>query len=264
MTSLDGRFEKGQAMRVAMAAGDVSHFAVPGIDQLAPDLKRIIDECLFGSVWSREGLSTERRVICTISALMALGQLPLLRRTIERGLNLGLKPDVVVEVLIQLTFYVGVPAVESAINTAKEIFEERGIQFQPTLVFDTEMSVEELHEIGHKKREEVLGPPAMPVPPNSPEEELDDLIVEYHWGAINTRPHLDSKDRAICALSAMTVLGQYDRQIRSRIQGALQIGMTAAEIMEIFIQVMLYGGFVTSRTAMRVARSVFVEQGISI
>ena len=52
-------------MRVAMAAGDVSHFAVPGIDQLAPDLKRIIDECLFGSIWSRDGMSTERRVICT-------------------------------------------------------------------------------------------------------------------------------------------------------------------------------------------------------
>lgn len=264
MTSLDGRFEKGQAMRVAMAAGDVSHFAVPGIDQLAPDLKRIIDECLFGSIWSRDGMSTERRVICTISALMALGQLPLLRRTIERGLNLGLKPDQVVEVLILLTFYVGVPAVESAINTAKEIFEERGIQFTPTLVFDTEMSIEELHEIGSKKRDEVLGSPAMAVPPNSPEEALDDLIVEYHWGAINTRPHLDSKDRAICALSAMTVLGQYDRQIRSRIQGALQIGMTPTEIMEIFIQVMLYGGFVTSRTAMRIARSVFVEQGVSV
>ena len=264
MTSLDERFEKGQAMRVAMAAGDASHFAVPGIDQLAPDLKRIIDECLFGSIWSRPGLSTESRVICTISALMALGQLSLLRRTIERGLNLGLKPDQVVEVLIQLTFYVGVPAVEAAINTAKEIFEERGIQYTPTLVYDTKMSLEDLHEIGHQKRDEVLGPPAMPVPPGSPEEELDKLIVEYHWGAINTRPHLDSKDRAICALSAMTVLGQYDRQIRSRIQGALQIGMTPTEIMEIFIQVVLYGGFVTSRTAMRVARSVFVEQGISI
>ncbi len=264
MTSLDERFEKGQAMRVAMAAGDASHFAVPGIDQLAPDLKRIIDECLFGSIWSRPGLSPERRVICTISALMALGQLPLLRRSIERGLNLGVTPDQVVEVLIQLTFYVGVPAVEAAINTAKEIFEERGIQFTPSVVYDTNMSLEDLHELGHQMRDEILGPPAMPVPPNSPEEDLDKLIVEYHWGAINTRPHLDSKERAMCALSAMTVMGQYDRQIRSRIQGALQIGMTPAEIMEIFIQVMLYGGFVTTRSAMRVARSVFVEQGISI
>jgi alkylhydroperoxidase/carboxymuconolactone decarboxylase family protein YurZ len=33
--------------------------------------------------------------------------------------------------------------------------------------------------------------------------------------------------------------------------------------MEVFIQVMLYGGYFTTRAAMRIARSVFTEQGIS-
>ena len=84
MTSLNERYEKGQAMRSTMAGGDLSHFTLPGIDQLAPDLKRIIDEALFGSIWSRPGLDVKYRCICTISALMALGQLPLLRRHIER------------------------------------------------------------------------------------------------------------------------------------------------------------------------------------
>ena len=263
MTSLNDRYENGQAMRTQMASGSASHFAVPGIDQLAPDLKRIIDECLFGSIWNRPALSPESRVICTISALMALGQVPLLRRSIERGLNLGMTPDQLVEVFIQLTFYVGVPAVETAINITKEIFEERGIQFTPTVVYDTTQSLEDLHEKGHRTRDEVLGgPPALPVPPDSPEEELDKLIIEYHWGAINTRPHLDAKERAMCSLSAMSVLGHYDRQLRTRIQAALGNGMTPAEIMEVFIQVMLYGGFFTTRSAMRVARSVFTEQGV--
>ena len=102
-------------MRSSMAGGDPSHFTLPGIDQLAPDLKRIIDEALFGSIWTRPQLDIRHRCICTISALMALGQLPLLRRHIERGLNLGMTPDEVVEVFIQLTFYVGVPAVETAL-----------------------------------------------------------------------------------------------------------------------------------------------------
>ena len=35
------------------------------------------------------------------------------------------------------------------------------------------------------------------------------------------------------------------------------------EIMELFIQVMLYGGCFTTPAAMRIARSVFTEQGIS-
>ncbi len=77
---------------------------MPGIDQLAPDLKRIINESLFGYIWSRPGLDPNHRCICTVSALMALGQLPLLRRHIERYLNLGLAQEQVVEVFIQLTF----------------------------------------------------------------------------------------------------------------------------------------------------------------
>ena len=157
MTTLNERYERGQAMRALMAQGDPSHFTLPGIDQLAPDLKRIIDEALFGSVWTRPQLELRHRCICTVSALMALGQLPLLRRHIERCLNLGLTPDQVVEVFIQLTFYVGVPAVETAMRITKEIFEERGIRFTPTQAYDTNQSVDELHETGHRSHEEHMG-----------------------------------------------------------------------------------------------------------
>lgn len=76
MTTLDDRFEKGLAMRTTMAGGDRSHSILPGIDQLAPDLKRVIDETLFGSIWTRKALEPPRQVICTVSALMALGRLP--------------------------------------------------------------------------------------------------------------------------------------------------------------------------------------------
>ena len=265
MTTLDERFEKGQAMRTEMAGGDLSHFTLPGIDQLAPDLKRVIDEALFGSIWTRPAMTPDRRIICTISALMSLGQLPLLRRHIERGLNVGLTPEEVVEVFIQLTFYVGVPAVETAMRITKEVFEERGIQFRPSLVYDTNQTVDQLHEMGVRSRDENMGGRSeyQSDDPDSEEAQLERLINEYHWGAIYTRPHLSAKDRAMCALSAMTVMGRYDRQIRNRIQGALRVGMTPSEIMEVFIQVMLYGGYFTTRAAMRIARSVFTEQGIS-
>jgi 4-carboxymuconolactone decarboxylase len=89
------------------------------------------------------------------------------------------------------------------------------------------------------------------------------LIDEYLWGAIYTRPDLDLQSRALCALSAMTVMGQYDRQIRRRIEGALRVGVTPKEIMELFFHLILYGGYINSRTAIRVARSVFTEQGLS-
>ena len=55
MTTLNDRFQQGQQMRDSMSGGDRSHFTLPGTDQLAPDLKRIIDEALFGSIWTRPG-----------------------------------------------------------------------------------------------------------------------------------------------------------------------------------------------------------------
>jgi len=264
LTTLDDRFEKGQSMRALMAGGDLSHFTLPGIDQLAPDLKRIIDESLFGSVWSRPGLAVQQRCICTISALMALGQLPLLRRHIERCLNLGLAPEQVVEVFIQLTFYVGVPAVASALRITKEVFEERGIQFTPTEVYDTNQTVDDLYNLGARAYDEHIGEIFTHYTEHPAAAEMQRLVFEYHWGAIYSRPHLDAKTRAICALSAMTVQGRYDRQIRVRIEGALRVGVTPTEIMEVFIQVMMYGGYVATSTVMQIAGSVFTERGLAM
>ena len=263
MTTLNDRYETGLSMRALMAGGDVSHFSLPGIDQLAPDLKRIIDESLYGSIWSRPGLDVKLRCVCTISALMALGQLHLLRRHIERCLNLGLHPEQVVEVFIQLTFYVGVPAVEAAMRLAKEVFEERGIQFTPSNHYDTDRSIEDLYNLGAETYEQHIGDIFAYYTDHPTAAEMQRLVYEYNWGAISSRPNLDAKSRAICVLSAMTVQGRYDRQIRVRIEGALRVGVTPEEIMEVFMQVMLYGGYIATSTVMQIAGSVFAEHGLT-
>ena len=265
MSSLEERFNRGLEMRDTMAAGDFRHFTLPGIDQLAPDLKRIVDEALFGSIWVRDELNLKQRCLCTLSALLTLGHLHLLRRHIERALNVGMSPEEVVEIFIQMTFYAGVPAVESAMSIAKEIFEERGIQLTPTTVYDTSLDADELHSKGIAVHEDHMGDITIyyTEDPNSPEMFLERLINEYNWGAIFSRPYLDARDRSMCALVAMTVMGHYDRQLRRRISGCLRVGMTPTEIMEVFIQLTLYGGYFNTRTAMRIARSVFNEEGIA-
>ncbi|HIF43377.1 MAG TPA: hypothetical protein EYG27_10845 [Dehalococcoidia bacterium] len=76
--------------------------------------------------------------------------------------------------------------------------------------------------------------------------------------------YLDSVSRAICALSAMTVLGQHNRQIRRRIECALKVGVTPRQILEVFVNLILYGGYINSRTSMPVARSVFTDQSLTV
>ncbi|PKB71602.1 MAG: hypothetical protein BZY87_04360 [SAR202 cluster bacterium Io17-Chloro-G6] len=245
-------------------AGLLGYDESPGI-KLAPDLRRIVDEALFGSVWQRPALGFKDRSICTISAMTALRHLTQLRQHISAGLHLGLTPDQIVEIFIQLTFYVGVPTVEDALTLASEVFEAEAIDFTPSVIYDTDRSVADLSDLGARSLLEHIGDATTYQTDDAESEEmqLDRLINEYHWGAIYTRPHLDAKSRAICALSAMTVLGHYDRQMRARIEGALRVGVKPSEIMELFIHLTLYGGYLTTRTSMlRIARSVFTEQGL--
>jgi 4-carboxymuconolactone decarboxylase len=246
-------------MRAQMAGGDPSHYTVPGIDQMAPDLKRIIDEALFGSIWTRPVLDVRHRGLCTISALLALGQLPLLRRHVERSLNLGVSPEQIVEVIVLLTFYVGVPAVEAAMRIAKDVFEEQGVDFTPAEFYNTEQTPEQLYSAGAAAYEENIGENVAYYTEYPTAAEMQQLVFEYHWGAIYTRPGLDNKLRALCSLAALTVQGRHDRQIRLRIEGALRVGATPAEIMEVFVQVMLYGGYIATSTVMQIAGSVFNE-----
>ena len=196
MTTLNDRFQAGQNMRGLMSGGDQTHYALPGVDQLAPDLKRIIDEALFGLIWSRPGLDLKYRCIATVSALMALGELNLLRRHVDRSLNVGLTPQQVVEIFIQSTFYVGVPAVETALRLTKDIFEERGIDFRGVSEYDTNRHADELHALGQEIHRHHMGDLTTPgVNDDTPEAELERIVDEYHWGAIHSRSHLDDKAR---------------------------------------------------------------------
>lgn len=259
MTSLNDRYEAGQDMRGQMSGGDSTHYALPGVDQLAPDLKRIIDEALFGTIWGRPGLDLKQRCIATISALMTQGELNLLRRHIVRALNVGLTPNQVVEIFIQSTFYIGVPAVESALRLTKDIYEELGIEYAPAVEYDTNRHPDELLALGQEIHRRHMGDSLTTYEDVTPEGQLERIVDEYNWGAIYSRSMLDDKERAIISLAALTSMGVYDAQMRRRIRGALGVGMTSTEVMEIFIHLSMYGGYMNTRTAMRIARSVFNE-----
>jgi hypothetical protein len=71
---------------------------------------------------------------------------------------------------------------------AKEIFEEQGIQFTPSLVYDTTQSVESLYERGAATHREHMGDTFeyQSDDADSEESQLERLITEYHWGRSTT------------------------------------------------------------------------------
>ena len=57
--------------------------------------------------------------------------------------------------------------------------------------------------------------------------------------------------------AALTVLGYPQGELRDHIKGALHVGCTREEVLEIIIQMALYAGFPAALEAVKTAASVF-------
>ena len=145
MTTLDERFQKGIETRTKFGGGTLTVGSTPMAWDVAPDLERIAGEFLFGSIWHRPALKTEQREMVTLSILMVLKRDNQTRRHLGNALNLGLTPVQIVEVLIHSSFYSGVPATLDALALAKEVFNERGVDYTPQKVFDASETPDDLY-----------------------------------------------------------------------------------------------------------------------
>ncbi len=88
-------------------------------------------------------------------------------------------------------------------------------------------------------------------------------IVENVYGDILMRPALDLKTRQLATIAALTALGYAKPHLKTHIDGALNVGASPAEIVEIIFQMSAYAGFPAATTAMMAARDVFEKRGVS-
>jgi 4-carboxymuconolactone decarboxylase len=99
--------------------------------------------------------------------------------------------------------------------------------------------------------------------PQSPVPGLDDLMAEMVHGGIWARPNLALADRAICTLAVLSVL-QRLAPLKPMVDAALNLGLSARSILEVFLQVGLYAGFVTTETSAAVAQQVFSSRDLVV
>jgi 4-carboxymuconolactone decarboxylase len=91
--------------------------------KLDPELARWADQFVFGSVWAREGLSFEERMLVAISQLAATGRQQQLRNYLFGALQAGVEPRKIHEALVMLTVYTGFPNAIAALGTWAEVSE---------------------------------------------------------------------------------------------------------------------------------------------
>ena len=87
------------------------------------------------------------------------------------------------------------------------------------------------------------------------------LVVEFPFGDIYSRPGLDLKTRELATVAALTAVGTAPGQLRIHIHGALNVGCTRHEIVEVIMQMVVFAGFPAALNGLAAAREVFASRG---
>ena len=87
---------------------------------------------------------------------------------------------------------------------------------------------------------------------------MQELVTEYCWGEIWTRPGLDRRTRSLINLGMLTALGS-GHELEVHVRGALTNGATATEIQETLLQAAIYCGVPAAMEAFRRADAVLSQ-----
>ncbi len=85
-------------------------------------------------------------------------------------------------------------------------------------------------------------------------------LIEFPFGDIYSRPNLDLKSREIAVVAALTAMGNAAPQLRVHVQGALNVGCSRDEIIEVMMQMAVYAGFPAALNGLFAAQEVFKER----
>lgn len=119
---INQRYESG-LNKLNEIDGEAGRKVIDSLASIAPDLAKYTIEFPFGDIYQRPGLDLKSRELATVAALTALGNcLPQLNVHIHGALNVGCKPEEIVEVIIQMAAYAGFPAALNGMFVAKEVF----------------------------------------------------------------------------------------------------------------------------------------------
>lgn len=125
MMENEQRLINGKAMlqRVDAEAADS---VMTNLQNVAPDVAKMILEFAFNDIYTRPGLSLQQRELVTITSLLTQGDTAAQLRVHLNGcLNVGLSRTEIVETCIHCIPYVGFPKVLNALTVVKAVFADR-------------------------------------------------------------------------------------------------------------------------------------------
>jgi 4-carboxymuconolactone decarboxylase len=119
-------YEKGRAMRRRLM-GDAYVERMDKTVYTDDTMKKFGDyatEAVFGMLWTRPGIDVKTRTLICVVSDTAMGRDPELAIHLRMARREGWSEDELIEVLMHMSGYVGLPLVREAMITARKVFSE--------------------------------------------------------------------------------------------------------------------------------------------
>jgi 4-carboxymuconolactone decarboxylase len=198
---------------------------------------------LLGDVWTRPGLSPRNRSLVVLSALTTIPALSQLEKYVEAALNSGLSIEEIEEVMVQLSGYAGFARATEGLEAAHRAIS----RFQGTTLTPrphAERKTDEDRMESFKAITATVFANQRNVGPAIDMGAFRGTAARFAYGEVWSRPQLSLHDRS---LIVVTTLVSQNRRAEARIhlRSAFNHDVTAEELEELMVTVMVYVGFPT-------------------
>jgi 4-carboxymuconolactone decarboxylase len=116
--------ETGKATRIKVLGEAYVAAAQANRTALDSPFQALITDAAWGHVWSRGTIPLRERSMMTVAILAALGNHEELALHLRSTRNTGTSESDVMEVMLHVAIYAGVPRANSAVAIAKKVFAE--------------------------------------------------------------------------------------------------------------------------------------------
>lgn len=121
------RYEEGLEVRRAVLGDAHVERSLARQNDFTAEFQDMITRHAWGEIWTRSGLDRRTRSVMTLAMLIALNRGDEFKLHVRGAINNGLSRDDIKEVILQAAIYCGVPAANTAVHLAQEVFAEIGV-----------------------------------------------------------------------------------------------------------------------------------------
>ncbi len=116
---MNERYEEGLAIRREVLGETYVDAALATADELGRPLQELVTEYCWGALWGRPGLPRTTRSLLNVGLLAALNRPHELQLHTHGALRNGCTEEEIVEVVLQVAVYCGVPAAVDAMRNVR-------------------------------------------------------------------------------------------------------------------------------------------------